>query len=157
MYIPVDPFLSKSFWEKFSESLDKQKVSQVIFNGEIIEDKSPKILDKTEKEKLLNHLKSMKYVRLGCNRTLPLPSHFSVKFLGYNHGFLNDFIAIDSSPYEIDKEINFIIDFIFFDLPQLESLIIPFKINPAMLNSQFKIEFKNNEKETIISRCRIGR
>jgi hypothetical protein len=144
MYFPIDPHNLGNFWYKLKESLENHCFAYVISEG-IYQNKSKEIVDSSAKiEQFVHRLKSIEYVRLGSSHMELMPCYFAVRLLSNNRGILNELVTSENSLEQIQRDINFIVDFVFFDLPALYELKIPFFITLDISND-LQIEYKNDD------------
>jgi len=150
MYIPIDPYKIDGYWEEFRRSLEAQKLAYVIINKRYVNDE-PHIASSSEIDELINRLKNVNYVRIGSQHMRPEPCHFSMKPISYDEGIISELITCDDSIEQITRDINFIIQFVFFDCPKINKIIIPFKLDIGN-DIDFKVEIDRINNETKIIR-----
>lgn len=152
MYIPINPVKLEDSWQQFKKSIESQPLSYVIIDGEFISKSLPYYITSLEADNILLRLKNTGYVRFGFNKGTFVPCHFAVKMNRDHEGILNELITRDDSIEQVKSDIFFIVDFVFFELPLLKNLIIPFKIEITWVGSEFKIDYNEKKKETLITR-----
>jgi len=74
-----------------------------------------------------------------------------MKPISYDEGIISELITCDDSIEQITRDINFIIQFVFFDCPKINKLIIPFKLDISN-DIDFKVEIDQINNETKIIR-----
>jgi hypothetical protein len=145
MYLPINPHKLNDYWDILKNSLRKQKLVYLILNGKY-SGANLCIEADFEINKLMDRLKIYNYVRLGSQHMLPTPPHFAIDITSETTGHLKEFITSDISLDSIKREISLATQFIFFELPNLNEIIIPFiiKFDPDSY-IQAVLDEKNNQ------------
>ena len=78
MYIPVDPNKIKAIWDELEKNLLSNEHSYIIYNGNKNK-KKKNILESKEINNLISRMYRCDYIRIGTNKMIPFPPHFSIK------------------------------------------------------------------------------
>lgn len=152
MLIPLDPKKNPSYWENFEENLLSTKNAFVILNSSKI-DSSFKVNIKIIQD-LIKRMKGADYVRLGSNRGVLIPMHFSLKFLNAHIATVCDLILLSNSDEEIKNNLLFLSDLAFLENPNLKELIVPIQIDFLENETNYSVVYGAGEMTiTKISAC----
>ena len=152
MYIPLDPKKTKDIWLKLASSLRHSKVFYNICNNRKNSRGVVEVLSQSKINEAIARLKKSDYVRLGSNRSDIEPVHFAMNFIKYDKANLTELINTNNLSETISREISLMMQFTFYDNPNLRELYIPLllrDINDPEI--EMKID-KKNQKTLLIRR-----
>lgn len=130
MYFPLDPNKNPALWESLRDCLLTSSVSYVLENRKAQSVGVPRKVTFAEVDGLINRMQTLGYVRIGASRLVATPPHFGVS-LSYDGkvGDLTEYIALDGTKERRGRDISFLVELMFYELPNLSKLIVPLELN----------------------------
>ena len=153
MYIPVDPKKISSLWENFGKSLQIADHAVIVSAGILTANSVAHRMSQADANDLIARMNGLPYVRVGTAKMNAVPPHFGVCVdASGNKAILMEFIVLEHSPERLHRDLHFIIDFIFFEIPALQDFVIPFCFEGvAIPGLTFFADFEN--KQTRVHRA----
>jgi len=151
MYSPYNPHGVDELWLKFETSIIKQELCYVICDGSHFPNAKPYKMSQVEAKDYIRRLKTLKHVWIGTGHLMPIPWHFAIKEVSVDSWLLCDLIAMESQTSSIERDLLFIVEFIFWFVKNLKILTIPFRVNLSE-KLEFRLEIDNTINETRIYR-----